>query len=268
MKKINYLILIFFVVFLTTSVIPNFNTGKTNKLEILDTLNTSKTLFAISDSSGPIIGTPSLDNPNPDSDENVNVTVPIHDIDGVQNATIFWNYASINTTFYNSTIMGTTEQLFVDENNYYFPESGFITATGIKTPSSSMWAYGEYIFNESCVSAIDLEIEESPGPGTSDLIYVHIQAKNFTTGLWQTVLENGDYGENSSLSSGERVYASTDLVQAYHILAISYRDDGPATSPRFDVLEISREECEWEIPAANEATFVDYYITAFDENQS
>lgn len=272
MRHSNW-ILTFFLIFFIISMNSDMNSTKVTNATLSSSPETPPAIFSVADSEGPIIGTPTLDNPNPDSDEAVDVTVPIYDIDGVRNATLFWEYTSINNTQFNSTVIGTTPNNIVDApTNTDFDGlqngvTGYTTGTGLKDPASPTdWRYGEYIYNTSVVSDVDIEIRAAGG---SSLVYVVIKAKNITTGEWQTVYDNGGYGLNDSYDLGSETYSNSTLTLGYQILAVTFRDPQPPGDPQFNTLTIVQEVCEWTIPTANEPTSVDYNIQAFDNlNQS
>ncbi len=244
----------------------NLNSVNPTDVTVFNTPETPQPTFSVADTAGPIIGIPSLDIPNPNSDEDVQVTGPIQDVDSVRNTTLFWQYTTINNTIFNSTDTSPNNRRFINRNNYDFPETGYITASGVKTTFSSNWAYGEYVFNESGVTQIYLDID---GP-SANIVYIHIQAKNITTGLWQTVLEDGGYGQTSSIDPANETYANVGLTLGYRVFIVTYMT-AFADFPYFDDLDIWRDEYEWIIPAVGrtKASFVDYHITAFDDmNQS
>ena len=269
MKKQKW---IFTIILLSFFVICNscITNAKITNVSPNETPKTPQPIFAVADTEGPVIGTPSLDNPTPDSDEDVDVTVPIADSDGVKNATLFWQYTSINTTWFDSTTDTPTPVDIVDVVDTGFDvlgaEVGYVTGTGIKTPFVTNWRYGEYTYNGS-VSDIDLRIAV-----TRELVYVLIRARNYTTGEWQTMYEIGGYGLEDDDDLGTVPYQNSTPTLGYKILAVSYDDSLPEPNPRiprFDWLIISHEEYDWTIPAADAPTFVDYYIEAFDDlNQS
>ncbi|MFX0124575.1 MAG: hypothetical protein ACFFAE_13165 [Candidatus Hodarchaeota archaeon] len=248
----------------------NMNYVKLTDVTVLKTPETQKSTFSVADSTGPIIGLPSIDILNPNSDEDVQVTGPIQDVDGVRNATLFWQYTTVNNTMFNSTVTIPNNQRFINRNNYNFPETGYITGSGEKTIYPSDWVYGEYIFSESAVTQINILIEVGLG-NPAVIVYNHVQAKNITTGLWQTVLEDGGCGKTSAIDSANLSYANTGLTLGYRIFTVTYRAAGDPAPPRFDDLDIWRDEYYWIIPAVGrtKASFVDYYITTFDDlNQS
>ncbi|UCG04359.1 MAG: hypothetical protein JSW11_10300, partial [Candidatus Heimdallarchaeota archaeon] len=100
MKKLNLIFaLILFAFFISYSSYSILT--KPTDLSIVETPETPQAVYSVADAEGPVIGPPSLDDPTPDSDEDVEVTAAISDIDGVQNATLFWQYTSLNTTLFN-----------------------------------------------------------------------------------------------------------------------------------------------------------------------
>lgn len=259
--------LIFTFILLLFFVSLNSGTSATNPTEVTagTTIETPQPIFSVADAEGPIIGTPSLDDPNPDSDEDVQVTVPINDVDGVKNATLFWRYKSINDTYFNNTVFGTSTDTILDVTDYNFDDYGDITGIGDVTPQPTGWRYGDFLYNMSIVSNIDMIIR---GPGFfTNLTYVRIEARNITTGIWKTVFEKGSYG--SKLDLGDVSYQDSNNTLGYKVRAVTYRTPTEPSDPIFLTLTIEVEKCDWVIPAANEDTFVDYYIETFDEwNQS
>ncbi|UCE13879.1 MAG: hypothetical protein JSV04_01570, partial [Candidatus Heimdallarchaeota archaeon] len=266
MKRVNLLFIVLILAFLGTTN-SNASMLETNTSILRNLQEPLEATFAISANDGPTIGEPSLNNTSPNSDQAVNITVPINDEDGVQNATLFWEY-TVNGTSFNSTINGTTRSIIVSEIDFAFQDTGFITETGIRTDSPSKYRYGDYLFNTSDVSEIDLTVVSE---GLTRLVYVLIKAKNTTSGIWHTVFEVGAYGETTDLDDVN--FTSTIPTSGYMVHAVTFRDVvQPPPYPEFayfSFLNIYRHQCNWVIPAANKATFVDYYITSFDDlNQS
>ena len=73
MKKQKW---IFTIILLSFFVICNscITNAKITNVSLSETPKTPQPIFAVADTEGPVIGTPSLDNPTPDSDEDVDVT--------------------------------------------------------------------------------------------------------------------------------------------------------------------------------------------------
>lgn len=113
MKRKCYLFFMLILIFLGTTAHSNTPKPETHT-PTLGLQEPSEVTLAISNSDGPTIGEPLLNNTSPNSNQAVNITIPINDEDGVQNATLFWEYAS-NGTLYNSTVNGTTRNNFVSE---------------------------------------------------------------------------------------------------------------------------------------------------------
>ncbi|MFX0013734.1 MAG: hypothetical protein ACFFB2_03135 [Promethearchaeota archaeon] len=268
MKRFNLIISVI-LIFCLAVVFSNTNHSirpETSDFSLPRTPEKLRTVFSVSDTSGPVIDTPTLSNPNPDSDEDVDVAVSIEDIDGVQNATLFWKYTSINETLFSNTAVGSTTQPIIDTVDLGFDligEVGYVTETGVKTSSPTLWRYGEYTYDASVVSSIDVTIGVNRA-----LVYVIISARNFTTGEWQIVHEAGGYGLDDSNDLGTETYQSTTPTLGYSFFAVSYDDLIPRI-PRFDDILLQFEEYSWTIPAANDDTFVEYYFEAYDDlNQS
>ncbi|MFX1505778.1 MAG: hypothetical protein ACFFDC_06640 [Promethearchaeota archaeon] len=264
MKKQKW---IFTIILLSFYVICNscIINAKVTNLSLEEIPKTPQPVLSVADAEGPVIGMPSLDDLTPNSDQDVDVTAPISDIDGVQNATLFWQYSSINTTLFNSSAGTPNTVSVVDVVDTPFDvlgATGYVTGTGLITPFPTNWMYGEYTYNDS-VSEIDLRISVP-----RELVYVVISARNASTGEWQIVHEVGGYGLNDSDDLGTVSYQDSTPTLGYNILAVSYDDTNPRI-PRFDWLVIDHEAYDWTIPAANAPTFVDYYIMAYDDlNQS
>ncbi|MFX1517017.1 MAG: hypothetical protein ACFFC6_11945 [Promethearchaeota archaeon] len=269
MKKRKWIFMIILVSFFIMCN-PSIINAKTTDISFVETSKTPQPVFSVADAEGPVIGTPSLDDLTPDSDQDVDVMAPISDEDGVKNATLFWQYTSINTTLFDSNASSPTPVDVVDIVDTAFDlagaEVGYVTALGDKTPFVTNWRYGEYTYN-GAVSEINLRIAV-----TRELVYVLIRGRNSTTGEWQTMYEVGGYALDADDDLDTVTYQNSTPTLGYYILAVSYDDQEPVPNPRiprFDWLTISHEEYDWTVPAADAPTFVDYYITAFDTlNQS
>ncbi|MFW9990459.1 MAG: hypothetical protein ACFFD4_00225 [Candidatus Odinarchaeota archaeon] len=255
--------LMFLIVFMTISNSCAFNgsmiwIGETITDDNPKFSNIEK-LVSFTDTGEMIIGIPSMNGTNPGSNESTRLIVPINDPDGIKNASLFWQYETINDTLFNTTMSG-QQVLFVDEIS--FQTTGFITDTGLIIDTVTGWMYGDYTYEASpgeVISKINAGIRAT-GPPSNVLVYVRINSKNITTGEWHTVVEAGGIGSTEDL--GNIYFTDTNLTAGYSIFAITYSDD---KAPAFEYLEMFRDEYTAIIPAPNQPAFVTYNITAFDE---
>ncbi|NHJ02174.1 MAG: hypothetical protein EAX86_08550 [Candidatus Heimdallarchaeota archaeon] len=228
------------------------------------------TSFIADISNNTIFSSPSLSSETPVSNESVNVNILISDTDGIQNATLFWQYSSINTTLFNTSMLIDENAEVIYETDYPFDRNGYITDTGVETPSVTNWMFGETIYEGTegeVLSNIDLTIIRSGGGGnTNSLVYIKIQAKNITSGFWETIIEEGSIGGTSEVVPYPYDFTSTQSVAGYRIYAITYKNTHNIIQPpRFDHLYLYRNEYSGEILAPDEPTLVNYYIQIFDD---
>lgn len=221
----------------------------------------------LSNGEGPLIGLPSLSPEYPQSTDDTEVTATISDQDGIQNASLYWEYETLNPgVFENSSMIETSSEII---NTEEFQRSGYITDTGVETSDKTDWRFGDFVYEAAegeLLNDIDCSIEAG---GISDLVYVKIEAKNYTTGEWELRYLDGIFGSVSEVDPYPADYLSTELVAGYRIYAISYRESVSPPAPRFDYLLISQNVYGATIPAANLPCWVNYYMIAFDDlNQS
>ena len=224
----------------------------------------------ISNSEGPVIGTPSIDPVEPGSNESATVTVPINDTDGVRNATLFWQYTYNNSILFNTSLTDIKQPIVETENkNFDAVEVG--TGEYDTVDSDNTRKYGNYTYEADPGDVIiEIDFNVTTRKEESNLTYVLIKSKDLTTGDWIEEQVNGTYLGTNDLESVN--YYSTKAVAGYQIYAISYLvppPPQPPDGPKFNYLNIYKEENEsitakWVIPAANTPTFVNYNITAFD----
>lgn len=226
----------------------------------------SSSISKISSNGGPEIGTPSISPNDPGSDESVTLTASINDTDGIRNATLFWQYTYNNSILFNSTLTKVKQPIVETVNEGFNKVAVGIGETGLVEPYDNR-TYGNYTY-EVQQDEIIIEIDFTVTAGRGNLTYVLIKSKNLTTGSWEIEQENGAPLGTTDLESVN--YYSTNAVAGYQIYAISYKNGGPSQlAPIFEYLNMYKEEegnitANWVIPAANNPTFVTYYIEALD----
>ncbi|UCE14316.1 MAG: hypothetical protein JSV04_03850, partial [Candidatus Heimdallarchaeota archaeon] len=255
----------FTVIFLITISMLNMINSERENPTSFDTFKTIPVFSTTSNGNDTIIGIPAINPTSPTSNDPTNVSLLIADADGIRNVTLYWNYETINTTLYNTTMIK-DKNLIVDRTT--FSRTGYITDSGIETQERTKYMFGEYSYEAAPGEVItEIDARVTTQKPQDYLTYVIIEAKNFTTGAWDPVMENGTLIPPTDL--GDVDYLSTTLVAGYRIYAITYNVEDVIPGqmvdpPQFDHLYISREEYQATIPAANQPTFVSYNITAFD----
>lgn len=255
-------------VFLLSLMLSNANIMA---LEVNGQLATSNSLLydytLLSNGEGPLIGSPTISPEYPQSTDDAEVIVTISDQDGIQNATLYWEYETLNPGVFENISMIETSSVIIDVEE--FQRSGFITDTGVETGDKTDWRFGDFVYEAAegeLLNDIDCSVEAA---GVSDLVYVRIEAKNYTTGEWELRYLDGINGSVSEVDPYPANYLSNELVAGYRIYAISYRESVSPPAPRFDHLLISQNVYGATIPAANLPCWVNYYMIAFDDlNQS
>ncbi|MHA2296637.1 MAG: hypothetical protein ACXAEU_24595 [Candidatus Hodarchaeales archaeon] len=204
--------------------------------------------------------TPTINPTYPGSSQSTNVNTLIDDPDGIKNATLFWQFSSINDTIYNTTMSGGSVPFITDPP---FTREGYIDNNDAETNNTSFSKrFGEYTYESSSgdsISSIDLTITRQGG-GSSALVYARVEAKNITTGIWQTVREVGNISDTSNI--GDVTYANSTPTNGYKIYAVNYKGTNPPL-PNLN-LQLYRNEYIGVITAPNQPAFVDYHILAFD----
>ncbi len=272
-KKIIYSILIFLlIVSFSPNLLINATYGQTtstnNKIG-----HSISSLPTMPDEIAPF-GDPTISPEEPNSDDTVTVSLPINDLAGLTNATLYWHYSSLNNSEY-STSMTVSNKLVADETE--FSRTGYITDTGVETNSSTDWRFGEYNYIGSkgeVLNKIDVSIKAQGNWWRNYLVYVLIEAYNITSNQWEVRYEDGTIGGKTDVSTYPAVYTSLENVTAYHIYAITYIGAGISLKdPIFNHLYIYSNRYSADIlpPDAthNVPTWVDYYVKVFDlENNS
>ena len=155
-----------------------------------------------------------------------------------------------------------TSSLIIDAEE--FQRTGFITDTGVETGDKTDWRFGDFVYEAAegeLLNDIDCSVEAA---GVSDLVYVRIEAKNYTTGEWELRYLDGIFGSVSEVDPYPANYLSNELVAGYRIYAISYRESVSPPAPKFDHLLISQNVYGATILTANLPCWVNYYMIAFD----
>ncbi|MHA1401766.1 MAG: hypothetical protein ACTSQE_15550 [Candidatus Heimdallarchaeaceae archaeon] len=236
-----------------------------NNLYSTDSSTNLNTTLKLSNSYS-TFGNPVLDPLEPASNETATVTMAINDPDGIRNATLFWQYVSLNDTLYETT-MNKDKLLIVDETK--FERKGYITDTGVETTDPTDWRFGEFIFiaeEGEIITEIDTSIIRK---GQNFLVYVLIEAYNITSDQWEERYKDGDVGGVVEVDPYPANYQSNESVYGYRIYAISYIGNHPfVDDPEFDYLYMYREVYSADILppnlTSNTPTWVNYNITAFD----
>ena len=256
-------------VFLLSLMLSNTNIMA---LEVNGQLATSNSLLydytLLSNDVGPLIGSPIISPEYPQSTDDTEVTATISDQDGIQNATLYWEYETLNPGVFENISMIEDSSLIIDTEE--FQRTGYITDTGVETSDRTDWRFGDFVYEAAegeLLNDIDCSIIST---GPSILVYVIIEAKNYTTGEWELRYLDGIFGSVSEVDPYPVDYQSNELVAGYRIYAITYREAIPPPEPPiFDHLLISQNVYRATIPAANFPCWVNYYMIAFDDlNQS
>lgn len=271
-KKIKSMILFSLVLLFTISIFNSLivmNFYQSNN-EIPFDLRPNRTRVTDITSNNTLFSDPTVTPQNPKSNESVDVNLLIADNDGIQNSTLYWTYTSINDTLYNTSMSIDSSAEIIHEDDYSFNQTGYITDTGVITPSVTDWIYGETMYEGmegEVISNIDLRIVRAGGGGNvNSLVYVLIEAKNLTTGIWETKLELGTIGSTAEVNPYPLDYISSQAVSGYRIYAITYIDTHNVIQPpKFDHIYLYRNEFSAKIPAANQSSFVDYFVVIYDE---
>ncbi|MHA2272874.1 MAG: hypothetical protein ACXACI_13495 [Candidatus Hodarchaeales archaeon] len=266
--RLAYLILLL-TLFMNLNAVALSNGGNATSQTIIDDGNLAsafrKQLPSLVSSQGPSIGTPRLNSSNPSSTDAVKVMATINDTDGIKNATLFWEYQSINSTSYNATM--TEEKLAVVSAPPLFDEYYFVNSTGDEVATPRTWKLGNYsIVAQPSETLSEINVSISVSDADNNLTYVNIEFRNQITGAWTAEFTTGAIGATADL--GTVTFSSTKLVSGYRIIAITHQGSHPnrAHDPLFDYLFIYQGEGGYaaDILPPNKSTIVAYFIQAFD----
>jgi hypothetical protein len=273
LKRLIFIIFMFFIfvpiINLNSQDSLNAGTKSDTPFLHISKADSSPITSKISDSSGPVIGMPSIDPVDPDSDESVTVTASINDTDGIRNATLFWQYTYNNSILFNTSLTDETKQPIIETVDEKFNEVDVGTGEYGPVDSDPDRNYGNYTYEADPGDVIiEIDFNLTTIKEEHNLTYVLIKSKNLNTGNWEIEQENGAPLGTNDLQPVN--YHSTKAVAGYQIYAISYKNaPPPQEGPQFSYLNIYKGEehsitANWVIPAANNPTFVTYNITAFD----
>lgn len=211
-------------------------------------------------SQGPTIGTPILNNSNPGIAQAVKVSALVTDPDGIDNATLFWEYQTLNNTVFNAT-MNEGKTTVVDETTFavYNGTTGAIDGTH---------NFGNFSYEASAGEILtEIDVSITKGQGNNDLTYVKIESKNSSTGDWEIEHEVGNPTSTTDLVTV--TFTSNKPVAGYRIYAISYRlTGGGPKDPVFNYLRIYQSGYTGVIAGTNQPTIIGYFIQAFDQSGS
>ncbi|MFX0209126.1 MAG: hypothetical protein ACFFDT_24295, partial [Candidatus Hodarchaeota archaeon] len=207
----------------------------------------------------PYIGEPHLNATTFGSTEDALVTVPATDSDGIKNISLFWQYQSINTTIFNRS-MTAVHFPFLDQ--VVSPETNWLDENGSISDIETNWKYANFTY-ETTINELITEISTTiVGSGSqNDLVYALIKEKNVTSGEWGIILEEGVI--NGTIDLGSVSYTDTNSTLGYQIFAVAYSGTKTVQTPQIS-LTLYRDEYNGVIDASNQPTFVNYFITAFD----
>jgi hypothetical protein len=130
-------------------------------------------------SDGPTVGVPTWDPPQPASTDPVTVTSSISDPDGVENATLFWQYQYNSSSWYNSTMTSASQPIVYDYTD--FIRTGSVDASGNVVDPPSNWAFLEFNYTEQLITQVDISVDRQTGQNA--LVYFRVEIKNASTGL-------------------------------------------------------------------------------------
>lgn len=260
-KKLHFISLIVLILPIINVTISSVNyTGSTP----INTLRTHHSLLtsSMTGSEGPTIGSPTINPFDPGSGEDTIVTVSIDDVDGVRNASLNWEY-TVNGT-QGSANMTTGSELLARATDFTADEPGETADSGIYDNDRK---YGNYSFVASGDNIINkINVNITKGNDKNNLTFVKIELKNSSTGSWEIETEDGTIESTTDLDPTDQGlnYLVTKTVSGVRIYIIAHKGDHQvATVPNLD-LSIYRLSYQGVIPAANQPTYVNYNITAFD----
>jgi hypothetical protein len=213
-------------------------------------------------SDGPTVGVPTWDPPQPASTDPVTVTSSISDPDGVENATLFWQYQYNSSSWYNSTMTSASQPIVYDYTD--FIRTGSVDASGNVVDPPSNWAFLEFNYTEQLITQVDISVDRQTGQNA--LVYFRVEIKNASTGLWETKKTVGSPGDLDHITDvADRTYQSSDLIAGIYFIAVSEKPDGDPADPKIVASDLwGLGVYEGDIAPPNIPTVTSFYIQAFD----
>ena len=267
-RKICYLL-----IFSTLFAVLIFNTtGKDNYEPVTDSILDFEVPFKITDSTNnTIFGDISFNPEYLNTNQSTTLNSLISDPDGVKNATLYWQYTTLNTTLFNTSMVINSSAQVIYESDYPFERTGYLTETGFETPDPTAWMFGEFEYEGSIgevFTAVDFKIVTAGGVGNRNLLtYYRVEAKNLTSNEWEVRTEVGVEKDGTTEIAGyPPSYTSSESVYGYRVYSIAYIGDrSTLQAPKFEHLYLYRNEYSAKVPGLSEPSFVTCYIQSYDE---
>ncbi len=263
----------YFLIFSTLFVVIVSNsTGKENLEPVMESIIDFEVPFKITDSiNNTIFGDVSLSPDYPNTNQSVEINSLISDPDGIQNATLYWRYITLNNTLFNTSMVIDPSAHVIYETDYPFTRTGYLTETGIETITPTDWMFGEFEYEGSIgevFSEIDFTLVRTGGGGNRNfLTYYRVEAKNITSNEWELRSEVGvEKAGITEIAGYPPSYTSTESVYGYRVYSITYiGTHNTIQPPKFEHLYLYRNEFSGDIPGLSEPSFVTYHIQTYDE---
>ncbi|MHA2253195.1 MAG: hypothetical protein ACXAD7_22730, partial [Candidatus Kariarchaeaceae archaeon] len=218
---------------------------------------------------GPLIGELFPNLKDPSSAQDVIITAPVYDEDGIdpnpENKTLFWKYDTLNSTELLNTTMTLDADEFVwignvemsNEVDYPMQRSGNYSAFGQEVNFETDWKFSEFAY-ENIISIVDFRLEAR---GNDDnIVYYRVETKNITTGEWELAEEIGTPCCTEDYLRAPTPQFDTIDIAGFRVFAVSFNAD----IPQFETITIRQDQLTATIPASNSPSFVSYYVTAND----
>ncbi|MCY3413203.1 MAG: hypothetical protein INQ03_16305 [Candidatus Heimdallarchaeota archaeon] len=210
----------------------------------------------------PYLGNPILDNEYPNTEDDVTVSFPFYDADGLDIANLYWTYTTTSESI-NTTMELNENVQIVNEIYYRMENTTFLNSYGEKVEHETNWIRGEYAF-VGLISSIELRIaSDDSDSGVNKIVKYRIETKNITTGEWEVQADEG--GLCCGISDlGDPSFDFKDIA-GIRVLAVSYHDTVKyVNKPWLRYLFIEQDHLVGIIPSIDLATEVHYHARVFD----
>ncbi len=231
------------------------------------TISNSRPFFSNTDSisidqisiSDPLIDELVTDITNPGSNDDVMVSAPIYDAEGIDNATLFWTYDTFNDTLYNTSMVSNPGVSILSEINYQMQRTGYYTSFGQEVEVPTNYRFAEHVL-EGQMSYLAIDFEPTGGNG---VVYYRIETKNITTNAWDLEVEFG--GVCCTTTPLLLPTWTGNNYAGFRVFVVAYDSViNDVSNPRFNFLQIEQDHYEGVIPASIDPTFVTYYVSTYD----
>ncbi len=227
---------------------------------------------------GTTIGSPHLSITQPTPQQSETVTSNISDANGIKNASIFWQYSTLPSLSYNTSMSSSYISLFTSSAQNPWNSSSYLNdTTGNFVSTQTHHQYFEYTFSpgfNNLFSYFGITVNRNQtAPGNNNpnnyLENLQLYGKNITTNQWSLFYT---FGTNTSTSTSKTILAvsTTNSSTSYKVVVVMYDSSlGTINIPTASGISASITQYSSTIPVPpspvqNKPASVTYWIAAFN----